>query len=124
MGEFRAIVLQTSENDKHLLWKNLICLDYPDIESTGFTLDCFYGNFGEARKEVADATGITDYNFMAKSVFVNSKGIINEEGTKITLWGMANKLEEWVWLDEEMIKELKDDRDPYDAPRYYSLLYY
>ena len=43
---------------------------------------------------------------------------MNEDGTKITIWGMANKLEEWVWVDDEMIQRLKDDRDPYDAPRY------
>ena len=117
MGEFRAILLQTSGNNK-LLWKNLICLDFPDIKADSFQLDCSFGSFGKAQKEVADATGVKEYNFRAESVFVNSKGVMNEDGTKITIWGMANKLEEWVWVDDEMIQRLKDDRDPYDAPRY------
>ena len=46
------------------------------------------------------------------------KGVMNSEGTKITIWGLANKLEEWEWMDEKMIEDMKEDRDPFEAPRY------
>ena len=45
------------------------------------------------------------------------KGVLNEEGTKITLWGLSNSLDEWVWLDDDAIEELKNDRDEFEAPR-------
>ena len=45
------------------------------------------------------------------------KGVMNEEGTEIVVWGMGNAMESWIWLDEEKIQAKKDDRDDYDAPR-------
>jgi len=45
------------------------------------------------------------------------KGVLNEEGTKITLWGLSNSLDEWVWVDDDAIEELKNDRDEFEAPR-------
>ena len=105
-------------------WKNLVALDYPDIEYGSVTLGCHYGNFGEARKEVAEATGQKDYNFKGESILFKAQGVLNAEGTKITTWGLSNKLEEWVWMDEDMIKEMKEDRDPYEAPRFGYKSYY
>ena len=65
MGPFNANILQTSGNNK-LLWKNLVALDYPDIEAGAFSIDCQYGNFGEARKEIFEATTQKDYNFQVR----------------------------------------------------------
>ena len=47
-------------------WKNLVALDYPDIEAGAFSIDCQYGNFGEARKEIFEATTQKDYNFQVR----------------------------------------------------------
>ena len=82
-----------------------------------------YGNFGKARAEIANATGTEDYNFKVNSFMgvLNSKGVVNADGTKITIWGMSDTLEEWHWLDEEEVQKIKDDREPFDAPR--SLIY-
>ena len=115
MGPFPAVCLQTSGSNK-LLWKNLVALDYPDIESGSFAIDCKYGNFGEAREEITKATGEKEYNFVAANQMMNCKGVINSDGTKITVWGISNSMEEWVWLDEALMQKMKDDRDPYEAP--------
>ena len=115
MGPFNANILQTSGNNK-LLWKNLVALDYPDIEAGSFAIDCQFGNFGEAREEIAKATGEKHYNFHASNPMMNIKGVMNSDGTKITAWGITNTMEEWVWLDETMMQEIKDDRDPFEAP--------
>ena len=53
-----------------------------------------------------------------ESIMFKGKGVMNAEGTKITIWGLANKLEEWEWMDEKMIEDMKEDRDPFEAPRY------
>ena len=116
MGPFPSMVLQTSGNDK-LLWKNILVLDYPDLDVESFPIECKYGNFGPAQKEVADSTGIPDYNFTMESTFFCSKGVINEDGTKITTYGISNCMEEWVWMDEKMMEETKANRDPYETPR-------
>ena len=116
MGPFPAMILQTKGSSK-LLWKNLVALDYPDIEAGTFALDCKYGNFGEAREEIAKATGEKDYNFTASNQMLNCKGVMNPEGTKITIWGLSNAMEEWEWLDDTMLQKIKDDRDPFEEPR-------
>ena len=51
------------------------------------------------------------------SAFYNYKGILHRDGAKITTWGMSNQLEEWLWIDDQMLQNLKDERDPYIAPR-------
>jgi len=114
MGDAKAMIFQTSDNK--LIMKNLVALDYPDIEVHAMAFTCYSGNFGAARPEVAEATGVDQLNFLAESFAINIQGVINEEGTKITVWGLSNKLEEWVWLTPEAIQELKDDRDDIEAP--------
>lgn len=115
MGPFPSMILQTS-GENMLLWKNLVALDHPDLETGSVPITCHFGNFGAARKEIADATGVSDYNFWADGYFVNCKGVINEEGTKMTMWGVSYAVEEWIWLDEEMIEDIKNDRDSYLSP--------
>jgi len=114
MGSMKSMILQT--NGSSMRWKNLVALDYPDIEAGAFSIDCQYGNFGEARKEIFEATTQKDYNFQIESIMFKGKGVMNAEGTKITIWGLANKLEEWEWMDEKMIEDMKEDRDPFEAP--------
>ena len=115
MGAFAANILQTSGDNK-FLWKNSVALDYPDIEAGTFVIDCEFGNFGEAKTEIANATGEKYYNFNASSPMINCKGVMNNDGTKITVWGISNAMEEWVWMDEAMVQEIKDNRDPFEAP--------
>ena len=47
MGGFKAMILQT-DGPRKMLWKNLVALDYPEIEAISMSFDCFSGNFGKA----------------------------------------------------------------------------
>ena len=115
MGPFIANILQTSGDNK-FLWKNLVAIDYPDIGAGGSVIDCKFGSFGVASEDIARATGEKYYNFIASNKMINCKGVMNSDGTKITIRGITNTIEEWVWLDENMMKDIKDNRDPFDAP--------
>ena len=125
MGEYgTGTLIQTSGRDRFYK-KLLITLDYPHLDEKN-DYGCMkveFGNFGRAREEIAIATGTKDYNFKVNSFMgvLNSKGVVNADGTKITIWGMSDTLEEWHWLDEEEVQKIKDDREPFDAPR--SLIY-
>ena len=103
MGEIRGIVLKTS-GKKQLMWKNLV-------------LECQFGNFGRASNEITVATGSEEYNFQVKSQLMSNRGVLNDTGTKITIYGVLNKLEEWVWMDEETLKKFEEDTIPYGVPR-------
>ena len=96
--------------------KTMIALDYPDIES-GWAGTIKHGNFGPTRKEVADATGAEYNNFEMDVVMLKIPGVVNESGTKITFWGMTNTLETMHWLSPEEVKEARENRDDFNAPR-------
>ena len=116
MGPIKAIILQTSGSNQ-LKMKNLVALDYPDLEAGSTPLECNYGDFGEAKKEIADATGVKNNNIRVHNSMMDFKGVLNEEGNKMTMWGLGNAMEEWVWLDGDAIEEHKKDRDDFEAPR-------
>ena len=121
MGNVKDTILQTS--GYRFQYKSLLVLDHPELadlmpeeqRTDGF--DCKFGNFGRAREEIISATGMEDYNIDLASPMINYKGVLNEEGTKITVWGLTNKLVNFVWMDEASLEQLKENRDPYDAPR-------
>ena len=119
MGAYgTGTLIQTSGRDRFYM-KQMMFLDYPHLDEKNDyrCMKVEYGNFGKARAEIANATGTEDYNFNVNSFMLNSMGVVNTNGTKITIWGMANTLEEWFWLDEQEIQKIKDDREPFDAPR-------
>ena len=97
--------------------KNYVALDYPDIGG-GHACTIKFGDFGPARKEIAEATGDTNYNVEINfGGFLTSKGILNETGTEITTWGMTNTLEKIKWLSPDEVKDRQEDRDDFNAPR-------
>ena len=49
--------------DNQLVWKNMVCLDYPDVPAS-FKVDLEIGEFGPASEEIKEATG-TDGPFHA-----------------------------------------------------------
>ena len=116
LGDMRAWILKTTGTTT-MIMKNLITTDFPNIDSGGLPFEFGFGNFGEAREEIKEATGEKGYNIKVNSAFYNYKGILHRDGAKITTWGMSNQLEEWLWIDDQMLQNLKDERDPYIAPR-------
>ena len=78
-----------------------------------------FGDFGPARKEVAEATGADNYNLertIAK--VIKTYGVINESGTEVTSWGFTNELEVMRWMSPKELQKLRDKRDDFNAPRY------
>ena len=121
MEGFNAMLLKTCGANQ-LSWKNLVALDFPHLENAWHNnLICKFGNKGKAREEIKSATGTEEYNIHIKSSFFDACGVLNEEGTKITIVGLTNKVEEWEWLDEERVNKLLENRDSYQAPRYRNL---
>ena len=57
--------------------KNIVCLDYPDVPGTT-TMDIKYGDCGEAKKEVAEASGATRYNINMKCPWWEINGVVND----------------------------------------------
>ena len=106
------------EGEKWLV-KNLIALDYPDVESSMPPSRMKYGDFGAARKEMAEATGENEYNVEISWYGVNKmKGFVNNTGTKIYFWNEISKtIEVITWLTPENIEIIKEDRDDIDTPR-------
>lgn len=113
-GDVRALVSIVKGNEMAV--KNIISLDYPDIPAS-WVMTMEYGDFGEAKKEVAEATGVKTYNLKLKSTMFALKAVVNDEGTELTLWGFANKMEVWEWITPEMVKKMSEDRDDAEAPR-------
>ena len=99
--------------------KTMIALDFPDVESQMPTSTIKYGDYGEARKEVAEATG-TEKNNVEMVWYGTYKmpGIVNEEGTEIKMWDEVSKVINTLkWATPEKVEELKEARDDMDAPR-------
>ena len=99
--------------------KTMIALDFPDVESQMPTSTIKYGDFGEARKEVVEATGAEKYNveFIWEEVY-KMPGVVNEDGTEITMWEDVSKvISTMKWLTPEKVEEMKEARDDMDAPR-------
>ena len=81
-----------------------------------------FGDFGPARKEVAEAAGADNYNLERTIArVIKTYGVINEAGTEVTSWGFTNELEVMRWLSPEDLKKLRDRRDDFNAPRYVKL---
>ena len=114
MGKEQGVGIAEGER---MTIKNFVSFDYPDIPGK-WHFDLEFGDFGEARKELAEAAeGVTNLNVHLKSDFFSFKGIINDEGSQIMSW--EAELITWNHIPEEELKRLMEDRTPYHAPRYF-----
>ena len=102
------------------LVKNLIALDYPDVESSMPPSRMKYGDFGIASKEIAEATGQEKYNIEIVWYWGDNKmpGCVNDAGTKIQFWNeISKKTQTITWLSPEEMAKIREDRDDINAPR-------
>ena len=95
---------------------NLICLDYPDSKPI-LTEPWKYGDFGPTKADVAEITGIQNYNIEIP-VFFGGRlpGVVNDEGDKVYFIGFNKNVNIIEWLSTEDIEKLKEDRESADAP--------
>ena len=90
--------------------------DYPDIEGS-MSCSIKHGDFGPVRKELAEATGTERANFEMDVFGQKIAGVVDESGTKMTMWSFANMLDTMKWLSPEDIKKAKENRDDFNEPR-------
>ena len=77
-----------------------------------------FGDFGEAKADVAKEAGKKNYNVDINiwgGMFL-VKGILSDDGEKLFFWGFANAVDCFEWESEESIEAFKGTGDPDDAP--------
>ena len=96
--------------------RNLICLDYPEIKPI-FSGSWTSGDFGPVTSELGKMTGEKNYNIEFHDMYLGKMhGVLNKAGTKIHHLGFSKNIEVLEWLDPDEVKQLKNDREPADAP--------
>ena len=77
-----------------------------------------FGDFGEAQADIAKVAGKKNANieYNLWGGLIAGKGIVSDDGKKVTFWGVANAVDTFEWESEESIKALKESGDPADAP--------
>ena len=77
-----------------------------------------HGDFGEAQEDIAKASGKKNYNvdFSLWGGVLAGKGVLSDDGTKLTFWGIANAIDRFQWESEESIMAFKETGDSADAP--------
>ena len=94
-------------------------LDGSSLEDTSFSTGTFkFGDFGNAHPEVAKHTGKTksDVEVTIWNGKFHAKGVVSDDGKKITIVGFTNELGSFEWMSEEELAAYKDSGDPADAP--------
>jgi len=99
---------------------SLMWLDFPDCKAVK-TGTWKKGDFGPARNEIAEKTGIQNYNIQMDSIFGKIPGVLHENGTQIDYWGFSNGYEVIKWMTPEELEKIKENREPAEAP---SISYY
>lgn len=77
-----------------------------------------FGDFGEAHSDVSKEAGETNYNVDIKLYdgAMGMKGIVNKDGSKITIWGWANSVDCFEWESDKSISNARKTGDPFDSP--------
>ena len=98
------------EGEKWLV-KNLIALDYPDVESSMPPSRMKYGDFGAASKEIAEATGQEKYNIEIVWYWGDNKmpGCVEESVGAVlqAQAGVADQQQETAELEDVSMEEVR-----------------
>lgn len=75
-----------------------------------------YGDFGEARAEVATVAGKNQYNvhIQVPGLMFDYEGIVSDNGTRVYYWGRSNGVEVFEWESEQSISTYRESGDPAD----------
>ena len=75
-----------------------------------------FGDFGVAQEDVAKECGISNYNveMVLWGGLLILRGIVNADGTKITVWGPENSVDYFEWESEEAIEAFRGSGEPAD----------
>ena len=98
--------------------KNINSFDYPDCELPElFNGSWSYGDFGDTSTEIKNASGADKYNVEMTywNGTIKLKGVVSKDGRTIYALGMMGKMSIGKWLDENDLKDLRDDREDTNA---------
>ena len=95
--------------------RNIIDFDFPDMKPI-MEEAWKYGDFGPAKTELVEITGIQNYNIQIPSFFGTMPAVLNDEGDKIYFYGFTKKVDIMEWISPEDMDKLVEDREPADAP--------
>ena len=102
-------------NGNEAKFMKMSCLDFPD--STPMMVGTwFYGEFGDAKPEVAKVSGKDKYNLEIDLTFMKIHAVLDANGAEIYHIGGDNKLQISRCLSDEEFEGVKDNRDAFDAP--------
>ena len=108
-------------NDENIEFFSHVYLDYPELkpEAPENKGKLEYGDFGPAPTELAELSGIQNFNLRLETKAFKRRLILNDEGTRYYAEKMIAtqknfKIREWV--NDEKLNEFKESRDSADEP--------
>ena len=78
-----------------------------------------FGNFGEAHPEVTKYTKRKTNDVEINLGMIVTKGVLSEDGTKITIWSITNEVASFIKMSENEYIDFKNSADPADAPSHH-----
>ena len=101
------------DGDKGYIY-NLLLLDYPDLDPI-FILNFTQGDFGPAKEEIQQASGIENYNLKIGVGPDGDEAVVSEDGNKIFF--VENEvLKTFQYLTEQELQKLGQERDEFNSP--------
>ena len=81
-----------SSSYEKILWLNLLTYIYfhSSLWSATILDTLTKGDFGPAKAEIIEKTGIQNYDVQMDTIFGKFPGVVNENGTQIDFWGFTN----------------------------------
>ena len=95
--------------------KNMISLDFSESKPL-FSGIWAQGDFGPAKPEIVEKTGVQNYNVQMDHFFGKVLGVLDKTGTQIDTWGFAKEHEILKCLTPEELEKIKENREPCESP--------
>ena len=94
----------------------MAALDFPNVQGlVDFKIEI--GDFGPARAEVKDASGISNYNVKLVSVMHSNFAVVNQSGDMMWFWGSTDSQVHIITkLSHEQVDKKRFERDHIETP--------
>ena len=112
----KYMVAKVRKNE--ILFYNIALVDLPDAIPQG-KFDISYGEFGPAREEIKEASGVDNYNIklsMEVPFKLDLLGVHHEKEAKIYFWGFTNCLESYKWISPQELEKRIETFEHYESP--------
>ena len=94
----------------------MAALDFPNVKGlVDFEIEI--GDFGPARAEVKEASGISNYNMKLVSVMHSNFAVVNQSGDMMWFWGSTDSQVHIITkLSQEQVHKKRLERDHIETP--------